>query len=74
MIVLFIILLFSGIFHFILVKAIKRLKRDYLYFKGQRGIDEEYKAWRTLILQAMFENFMVFIVLAIIIFTILLER
>ena len=69
MIILYIILLLSGVVHFILVLALKRLKRDYFYFKGQRGIDEEYKAWRTLILQAIFKNFMVFVVLAIIVFT-----
>ena len=69
MIILYILLILSTVFHFILVRALKRLKKDYLYFKGQRGIDEEYKAWRTLILQAIFENFMVFIVLAIIIYT-----
>lgn len=74
MLVLWIILLLSGVFHFILIMLLKRLKKDYLYFKGQRGIDEEYKAWRTLILQAIFENFMVFVVIAVIIFTILTGR
>lgn len=74
MLVLWIILLLSGVLHFILIMLLKRLKKDYLYFKGQRGIDEEYKAWRTLILQAIFENFMVFVVIAVIIFTILTGR
>lgn len=74
MLVLWIILLLSGVFHFILIMLLKRLKKDYLYFKGQRGIDEEYKAWRTLILQAIFENFMVFVVIAVVIFTILTGR
>lgn len=74
MLVLWIILLLSVVFHFILVKALKRLRNDYLHFKGQRGIDEEYKAWRTLILQAIFENFMVFVVIAVIIFTVLTGR
>lgn len=74
MLVLWIILLLSAVFHFILVKAFKRLRNDYLHFKGQRGIDEEYKAWRTLVLQAIFENFMVFVVIAVIIFTILTGR
>lgn len=74
MLVLWIILLLSAVFHFILVKALKRLRNDYLHFKDQRGIDEEYKAWRTLILQAIFENFMVFVVIAVIIFTILTGR
>lgn len=69
MIILYILIILSAVFHFILVRVLKRLKKDYLYFKGQRDIDEEYKAWRTLILQAIFENFMVFIVLAIIIYT-----
>lgn len=74
MLALWIIFLLSAVFHFILIKALKRLRSDYLYFKGQRGIDEEYKAWRTLILQAIFENFMVFVVIAVIIFTILTGR
>lgn len=74
MLALWIIFLLSAVFHFILIKALKRLRNDYLYFKGQRGIDEEYKAWRTLVLQAIFENFMVFVVIAVIIFTILTGR
>jgi hypothetical protein len=74
MLALWIILLLSAVFHFILVKALKRLRNDYLHFKAQRGIDEEYKAWRTLILQAIFENFMVFVVIAVVIFTILTGR
>ena len=57
-------------------KALIRNMKDFILEleKIFTFIDEEYKAWRTLILQAIFENFMVFVVIAVIIFTILTGR
>ena len=69
MLCLWILLLITVVIHFLLTALIKKLRKDYQYFKKQRGIDEEYKAWRSLLLRAVFENLMIFLFVAIIIYT-----
>lgn len=72
MVCLWILLFISAVIHFLLIASIKKLRKDYKYFKGQRGIDEEYKAWRSLLLRAVFENLMLFLFDALIIYTLII--
>lgn len=72
--VLWLIAIVSASFHVFLIKSLRRLKRDYMYFKNERGIEEEYLAWRGFFLRAIIKNCMVFVAIVIIIFVNYTER